>query len=247
MGFTVLPPQSSFTALQGDLVDTAGVDLFVVKTTPEAAKGIVSAIKNDPRVQASPILFISSSDQVPALRQELKGDRQVNVVRSGLDTQEMTTAVHTIIEDNLGKLMSKEEADNYSSKAIMVLRQMAMKGGDVFDMTKAESALILALNTYTGDLRMAAAETLSWIKTDKAQTSLLDAALNEKDEGTQVMLFADVAQSAKRSGSHITNAQKAELLNVVKTATGPAATAAAQAYGALNLPASDFVPLITGD
>lgn len=247
MGFTVLPPHGSYEEVRGDLAEAPGVDLFVILAGVSDLPGTVASIQADPRIAASPVLIISPSSQVSEWRSTFEGNARVGIVRLGLDNEQMTTAINNLLATTTGELMTGEEAANYAAESLRTLRDIAVKDTAAFDITRAESALVEALQTFTGDLRLTAAQTLSWLDTRGAQSALLDAALAEADEATRIAFLDAAANSAKRYGSYATDRQVAELINLVRTSAGPVATAAAQAHGALNLPPSNTVPLILSE
>lgn len=247
MGFTVLPPRSSYAGLRGDLAAAPGVDLFLVMTSPDRASEIVASIQTDLQVSATPVALLTASENVMNLRRQFDGNRRVAVIRLGLSQDQLTNALQALVSTTTGELITSEEADTYAAEALRVLRDIAVRNSAAYDIKLAETALVEALTNFTGELRLTAAQTLSWVNGSRAQAALLNAALAEPDEAVQVALFEYVAQSAKRFGSYASEAQVAALVNLVKTAIGPVATAAAQAHGALNLPASNMVPLVVSD
>lgn len=247
MGFTVLPPRSDFGAMRSDLASAPGVDLFLLQTTPARAREIVSTIQTDHRIAASPIALITPSENLASLRNEFEGNQRVGVIRLGLSPDQMTTAMNALIARTTGELITTQEADAYAAESLRVLRDIAVRNSPAFDIRFAEAALVEAISMYTGELRLTAAQTLAWVNTSRAQGALLSAALAEKEETVQVALLDFVSQSAKRFGSYASTAQITSLVNMVKTARGPVATAAAQAHGALNLPASNMVPMIVSE
>lgn len=243
-GFTVLPPRDSFDALQKDMITAVGVDLFILKLDSSQIMLTINAIRRHPLVAASPVMIMSSSDTAEATYAIYENDIRVGVVRSGVTEDQFTNVMNNLIRRSLGELMTDEEADQYASRALTILRDIALKNSRAYDVTKAESALIEVLDKFTGELRLTAAETLSWIATPGAQTALLDAALTEDDDFVQIALLGLVSDSAKRFGSFATDRQIRRLLSMVQSSTGILGTASAQTHGALNLPPSNTVPLI---
>lgn len=247
MGFTVIPPRSTFEGLRGDIAAAPAVDLFVVMLPKDRLLATVTSIQSDERISASPIAMLVPSLDVPDVRGQFDSNRRVSVIRLGLDQSQMQAALQALIGRTTGDLITKQEADAYAAEALNVLRDIAVRNSAAFDIKRAETALVEALSTYSGGLRLTAAQTLAWVNGSRAQSALLTAALGETEEAVQVALLENVAQSARRFGSYASEAQVRSLVSLVKTATGPVATAAAQAHGALNLPASNMVPLIVSN
>lgn len=244
MGFTVLPPRSTFAGMQADLAAAPAVDLFVLMISPDRLLDTIASIQADERISASPVAALVASQDVPKVRNQFDSNRRVAVIRLGLQQAQMDAALQALIGRTTGELITKQEADAYADEALHVLRDIAVRNSAAYEIKRAETALVEALSTYSGELRLTAAQTLAWVNGSRAQSALLTASLAETDEAVQIAMLDYVAQSARRYGSYASEAQIRSLVNLVKTARGPVATAAAQAHGALNLPASNMVPLI---
>jgi len=244
MGFTVLPPHFNYDQLSSDLIGGVGIDLFAVMLPTSDLSATVSAVHNDPRVSASPLMLFVPTKQLDTVREDFAGDTRVGIMRLGLNNAQMTAAVNALVKANTGALITKQEADRYASASLRVLRDMAVSNSTAFDVSQAAPALLQMLNQRTGDLRLTAAETLSWIGTAESQSALLSAALDDQDGITKMILLGLVSNSAKRFGRMVGDSQVSRLTDLVKTADGELATAAAQTHGALNLPASNAVDFI---
>ncbi len=244
MGFSVLPPRSDYRELATDLIGTVGIDLFAIMLPTSELEGAVSSIQHDPRVSASPVMLMVPGSDERTTSQAFAGQRQVGVMRLGLNEAQSTNAILNLVEANVGTLITADEADRYAAKALQTLRDIAVSNTSAFDVSQAAPALVEALDNYTGDLRMTAAITLSWIDTAECQQALLRAALRESDEFDQLILLGLTSDSARRFGSQVSDSQIRRLATLVHDATGPTATAAAQTHGALDLPASSAVPFI---
>ncbi len=244
MGFTVLPARRSFEDLRPDLAESSGVDLFVVRLPSTEIAPMLTSVQADTRVAATPVMVIAALGELDELTEIADRDHRVGIMRLGITEQQKEQAILGLVHASMGELMTDEEAENYAATSLRILRDMAVRHSDAFDVTPAEGALIKAIDRFSGDLRLVAAETLSWIGTPEAQNALLDAALSESDEMIQVILFDYTSGSARRFGSYANDRQIRRLLTLVRTTSGPAATAAARVHGALDLPASNMVEFI---
>ncbi|MFG0331370.1 MAG: hypothetical protein ACF8PN_15895 [Phycisphaerales bacterium] len=244
MGFSVLPPRSNFEDLRVDLTDSPGVDLFVILDDAMRTVEPVTAIRRDPRLSASPVLVMTSGAGVNQARDLYIDDRRVRVVSRTITEDQLGNAVDAMVSDTLGPLMSADEADAYALESLRALRDVAIKNTPSFEVIDAEAALLEALQNFDGEKRLIAAETLSWIDNPDSQQALLDASLTEGDELTQATLLGFAADSAKRFGAYASDRQVNRLLELVRTGSGVVATAAGQAHGALDLPASNVTTFI---
>lgn len=243
-GFTVLPPAGSFDMLQPNLTGIAGIDLFLLKMTASGTDSTIAAIQSDSRIAASPILAILPGTEMIEARTEYQQDPRVSIARLGANETQINNAIDGLIGRTLGGLMTSDEADAYAQSALETLRDIAVSNTTAFDIAHAEGALIDALSLFEGELYLTVSETLSWVGTQSGQRALLDEALNNDDELLKVELLNDVSDSAKRFGSFASDRQVNRLLQLVQNETGPLATAAARAHGAMNLPPQNVVPLI---
>jgi len=116
----------------------------------------------------------------------------------------------------------------------------------VYDVGRAEAALIEALGHEEDDLRILAAQTLARIPTGSAQHAIAKQALDAgSDEELRIAMFAALAESGRNNGGKLDDAQLNALVKIVlKEKNLSIRTAASQAFGALNVPgnrASDII------
>ena len=230
--------------MSSDLIGGVGIDLFAVMLPSGELASTVNAVHHDPRVSASPLMLFVSTDELATTQSEFEGDTRVGLMRMGLNTAQMTAAIEALVKANTGALITKSEANQYASASLRVLRDMAVSNTTAFDVSQSAPALLQTLNNGTGELRLTAAETLSWVGTSDSQSALLSSALDENDGITKIILLGLVSDSAKRFGRMVGDSQVKRLTELVRTSDGALATAAAQTHGALNLPASSAVDFI---
>jgi hypothetical protein len=143
-------------------------------------------------------------------------------------------------------VMTEQEATAYALQAAAVLQKVALTRGQAFDLSVAEGGLLSALNDKRGVIAMASGHVLSTINSSSAQNGL---AIKANDEATppevRVSLYKSLADSAKHMGNHLDSAQISGLETVVSSSkAAEVRDAAAEARGALNLPADQARTLI---
>lgn len=244
MGYSVLPPRDNYDSLRGDLAQVVGVDLTIVKQAGMRVGDTVRALQSNPRLAATPVLLIVDSADETATRLAYEGDRRIGVIRSSATDDQMTNVIDEVTRLTMGPLMSPQEARDYTAAALKVLRDIAVKNSAAFDLTAAQGALIEALDRFSGEMRMTAAESLSWMGTAPAQQTLIDAGLREVEPLIQVLLLEFASDSARRFGSLANDRAISRLTIMLRDARGPVATAIAQLHGALNLPVANMVPMV---
>lgn len=163
-----------------------------------------------------------------ALKDELKADIDAARQHSG-------TAV-----------LTDQEASNYGLEAASLLEKLAITRGHAFDMSVSEGGLLSALNDPRPQIAQAAGKVLGSLNSISAQNGLAMKANNAATPSdVRVSLYQSLADSAKRIGNHLESDQIGGLENTVSTSTdAPVRDAAAQARGALDLPADAARTLI---
>jgi hypothetical protein len=116
----------------------------------------------------------------------------------------------------------------------------------VYDLSAAHHTLLSALNDPRGDVVKAVAKTLGYLNFNDAQSALF-AKANGQDtpDDVQVALFKGLAANAKFYGNHLDPGQiEALQKEVAEEQALEVKSAAAEARGALNLPADQAKALI---
>ena len=140
-------------------------------------------------------------------------------------------------------MVSEEEGEDYTLRALDALQMVADSGSPVFDIRNAEIPLLAALASASGDMRLRVADVVARVPTDRSQRTLMDASLAAQGD-EQAALLLRLAESARRFGNMLEPQQVDALRKVITSSTGPEADAAGSAYGALGLPVRDVVKLI---
>jgi hypothetical protein len=142
-----------------------------------------------------------------------------------------------------GSVVSEEEGEDYTLRALDALEMIADSGSPVFDVRNAEVPLLGALATASGEMRLRVADVVARVPTERSQRTLMDTALAAQGD-EQAELLMRLAESARRFGNMLEPQQVDALRKVITSASGPEADAAGTAYGALGLPVRDVVRLI---
>ena len=143
----------------------------------------------------------------------------------------------------MGGPIKPEEARDYATKSLSVLRDLAVSGNTVFDVGDASLSLISALGETNGKMKLDIAEVLARVEQKRAQVALMDSAVAASGD-ERIALLGKVADSAKRYGNLLEPRQVERALDLAANAPGHEATAAAALVGSLNLSNTNLVPLI---
>lgn len=133
--------------------------------------------------------------------------------------------------------MSPALALSLAMEATEVLRDLAIDGRTIFNVTEAESALIAALGSENEPLQVASANVLALIAEPTAQRSIAHVALDAGNtESLRLAAFAALAESAKRNGNMLEGSQIGTLVGLARDE--PDLTmreASSRTLGAINL------------
>lgn len=206
--------------LEQNIARLQGASMLVLTHTLESPYAVASATD-----------LLMNASVMPAkavLKDELKADIEAARQHSG-------TAV-----------MSEKDAAGYSLQAAALLEKLAITRGHALDVSVAEAGLLTALSDSRPQIASAAGKVLGTLSTTSSQNGL---ALKANSAATptevRVSLYQSLAESAKHIGNHLDAAQIVDLEKVVSTSTESAVRdAAAEARGALNLPADQARTLI---
>ncbi|HRK30198.1 MAG TPA: hypothetical protein PLD59_03890 [Tepidisphaeraceae bacterium] len=141
---------------------------------------------------------------------------------------------------------SDETATAYATRAAELLQKLAISRGQVMDVSAARASLLLSLEDRRPEIVMLVGQTLALIDSPDAQAGLLNKALaDDVGDDVEISLLNSLATSAKFFGNRLDAGSTERLLKVVAEETNlDVRSAAAEAHGALNLPADAAKKLI---
>jgi hypothetical protein len=243
IGFRPLRGGRDFSALSTELVGGQGVDLIVVQGPRGFVRETIASVRNSRVAGAAPVVVLAAPADAPGLSIDFDGDARVSVMASGSPDSAFARAVAAATGGAGGAVVSEEEGQGYTLRALDALQMIADSGSPVFDVRNAELPLLSALRSQSGEVRLRVADVTARVPTERAQRTLMDASLAARGE-EQAELLLRLAESARRFGNMLEPQQVDALRKVITSSTGPEADAAGAAYGALGLPVRDVVRLI---
>lgn len=151
-----------------------------------------------------------------------------------------------ILEDGVGEI-TQEVADTYALRAIHAMYKLALVRNRIVDLSSAMDALIKVTETSRPEMQTQAAEVLAYLPSPEAQRAIASMALNDQN-ATEICIsaFKSLALSAKINANLLLTEQIDAIYELVRSLeTDPdLRSAAAGAYGALNLPSEQVKKLI---
>ncbi len=162
---------------------------------------------------------------------------------SSLIIQNLAEAIDDSGREELGDPI----ADVYELRAIQVMLKLAVTRNPVVDVSAARGALIAATGKSRADMQMLAGEVLARLSSPDAQRAIADMALAESNsKAVRIAAFGSLAVSAKLNARLLTEEQIDAMYGLISSDAVDAdlRSAAASAYGALNLPSKRVKDLI---
>jgi len=144
-------------------------------------------------------------------------------------------------------LWSAEVADAYALRAVRVMFKLAEERNAVLDLSLAQDALIGATNSSRAQMQMLAGKTLAYLDSPDAQRAIAAMALNPAVSlEVRISGFESLANSAKVNGNMLVDQLVDGIYALISSEEEDASlrSAAAAAYGALDLPSMKVKDLI---
>ncbi len=242
-GYTVLAPARALREADQAVAEAPAVDLVVVDQMATTAGNTVAEVRGTPKLAATPVLVLAALNDTEGLSRTFYGDQLTQISRQGVNAQQLAAASEQAVERGAGGSVTPEEAEGYKSRTLDTLRDLAVSGNTVLNVSDAAPPLIATLPGAKGDLKLRVAEVLSYVCDKSAQVALVDSAL-ESTGADRVALLGHSAASARRCGNMLEPRQVTKVLELARTGQGDEATGAAALAGALRLPNADLLKLI---
>lgn len=243
-GFATVAGASNFDALEVDVVKADGVDIVVMRGDLATLKEQFGRVRASGLTAACPVLAIANALEETEVRRAFEGDRSVTVWTEGGTAETFKNAASSAVVAMSGSMIDESEAMEYQVRAAEALRALAFGGSKVFKLSDAEPALLRAMGSTSGGLRLMIAEVLALGASAEAQRSLIDAALASSGD-EQVALCDLAALAARKGGPAATDRQLSAIRDMLSSAEGASADAAGRLYGSLDAGSAQTIKLIT--
>ncbi len=225
------------------------------------ALGVIEALENTAGEKS---LFYAIGEEQPLVEALSFKDRLVRysaaIAIAGAGPQEKFDQTSLVVKNLSEALASNAQtkvddamtwneklADSYALKAAKVMLSLAQTRNPVIDLSQAETALINATGDSRTEIQVLAGQTLAYLQSPTAQSAIVTMALDtNNDPNVRIQAFNSLATSAKMNASMLSDDminRIYELISSNETDTN-LRSAAAAAYGALNLPSRKVKDLI---
>ncbi len=142
---------------------------------------------------------------------------------------------------------TEEIADSYALRAATVMFELARTRNSVIDLSLAQAALINAVKDKRPQIQILAGRTLAHLSSSDAQRAIAEMALDTDNSGeVRIAGFNSLATSAKLNANMLPEETIDSIYALIKSGDidTELRSAAAAAYGALNLPSQKAKDLI---
>ena len=194
----------------------------------------------------TPVVVLTKPEQSLLAEDLAEADGYVETVDAAVTDADLEAAFERVRARTARTAVDTDLSLSLALEAVETLRRIAVDGRTVYNVGVAEPALVAALASMNEDLQTAAATVLALIPTPAAQQAVGQLALDAANpQSLRIAAFDALAESAKRHGNLLAGAQVTELISISRDdADLTIRTAASQALGAVNLPASQASEII---
>ena len=219
-GFRVVASGGDFYELEAEINRGSGVDLVTVQESVPNVVETVGRVRAFGRTGATPVLLVSDAVDGIRLDREFAEDRAtVSWDGSGSDDQFGIT-IERLMKVASGGRMTEVDAMTYTRNALQTLAIIARADGAVYKINDAEPALLEAMGTISGGMRLLVADVVALIGTDRAQRALMDAAIASSNASEQIALLDRAAANARSFGSRVEARQSEALRRLISANAG---------------------------
>ncbi|HEX4055729.1 MAG TPA: hypothetical protein VHX86_15805 [Tepidisphaeraceae bacterium] len=246
LGYPVVAASSPTDAADA-AISLPTVELIIISEDSDVRK-MIDLEQNIARLQGASMLVLThivDSPYAVASATDLLMNAAVMPAKASLK-DEIKIDIDSARQHSGTAVMSEADAAQYSLQAARLLEKLAITRGHALDVSVAEAGLLTALNDSRPEIAKAAGNVLGTLRSKSAQNGLAMKANNESTPTeVRVSLYQSLAESAKYIGNRLGGNEIAALEKVVSTNTDSGVRdAAAEARGALNLPADQARTLI---
>jgi HEAT repeat protein len=223
-----------------------GIDIVLVAGNTEQVVNVFGKTKSHYKLASVPVVaMVSRGAQIELNRRFEDNDRLI----PALDTEEaneLKGSVAAARKRFTGQRFTEKQAREHATRALDLLRRIGISAPEVYRVADAQASLVGALGDERPVVVRKAAQVLALLDTKAAQRALAEAALESTRRDEQrIVLLNHLAASANHFGPRLREIQTKKLLELVQSAEGALGEAAARAHGALALPTSHVVEMIT--
>jgi hypothetical protein len=222
------------------------VDVMVISEDigPGNVDSLVNMTSQSPRLAGAAKLVMTHSNASPW--EPLKNSSNMVNTTTATDAAGLKPAIEEAHKRASALPLDADSATEYATRAGQLLLRVGISRGQVYDLEPAKGTLLAALSDARPEIVKLAGQCLALLNDKDAQTGLLSTASDAKTaDDVKISLYKSLATSGKFWGNKLDATQLQTLEGTVADATNlDVRSAAAEARGAMNLPADQAKNLI---
>ncbi|MFC1761724.1 HEAT repeat domain-containing protein [Planctomycetota bacterium] len=214
-------------------VALAATEALIATAGPKTLFASVGAVQ--PLLQA--LVYSDEAVRTSAAIAVAQAGPQGPFDQSGLVIRNLATAVSNGLA----------AGDAYVQRSLVALRAISQQRNMAFDLLGAQEALVAASRSESAEYKTLACQALAGVNSGTAQQAIAEVGISDRSDLTvRIAAFNSLAESAKVNGSMLSGQTLANMYELIGSGTTDAnlRTAAAMAFGALNLPSENVKGLI---
>jgi hypothetical protein len=223
-----------------DEFDTLAAVVLATDLASPGAVEIIEELRSEFVHQSLPVLLLVKPTQEGTADDIMASDRRTGRILLGASTDQYVAALTEVGQRSGRSALDPDISMQLALDAADTLRNIALSGETVYQVSRAESSLIAALDSSSDELRSRSAAVLALLPSGEAQESLAKLALDEEaSESLRVDVLNSLAESGRHFGSKLSDESAEMILGLAMNESNlTLRTAAGKALGGLSLPSS---------
>jgi hypothetical protein len=220
-----------------------GVDYVVVAGNPRPQR-VLGLMRSEASFMSVPVLIAAVGR---TYRDLAARDKKIVLINPRLATPAEATKALADADKLGGTPLTPDQAAMWAQRSAKVIRLLGTTGNKVFRIERAEATLIQSLSDVRPPVQVASSQALAVMPSAEAQRAIVRlATTGSSDEAVRIAVFKAATESVRTFGRKTTD----ELSDAVKAVVMGAGSAdlknaAAQLWGAMNLPSHRIKEFIT--
>jgi len=243
---------SHFTVYAGNTLTAAltaaqkAPSIDVVIVPEEEMGGVADIAHNDIRMAGVPVLVTTAAANVGGVQARISEMKGYAAIDEKADEPAIAAALSRARGDVGSVPVSAENAAQFAATSLDLLGKLAADHHSIYAVSEAVPTLVDTLKDKRPEIATGAAKVLGALNSPDGERALAATALSaDTDAAMRVVLFEQLAESAKRTTNVLDGSVVNGIIKVVSADADPKVRkAAAMALGALNVPSNQASALI---
>jgi HEAT repeat protein len=222
---------------------STGVDAAVLAAKPDPLE-VITRFRRDPAFVTLPVVVAERAESLRSFAEKDNG--RTILIFASPDADAVAAGLTRATQAATGIEVTPEAAADWTIKAANAIYYLGITENKVFDIKRAESALIAVLQNEKVPIKLVALRALSVMHSAGAQRAIARLAVSdEMSKDIRIAAFKDLSASLRRYGNQLDQELSQAIIEIVSGKGSPELlNAAAQVLGAMSLPSEKINSLI---